>query len=525
MKKYILYKVAAVALLFGQVSCGDAFLSEEPSSSLPIDGYYNTSDHILESAVAAYDPMQWYDGDFNPMNLLWDCMSDDVYVGGSSTSDSGHLHLISQFRSDPRNTVGGFWSANYSGINRSIRLIDNAKKSDLPENEKNLYVAEGRALRAWYYLCLWKTWGNIPFYMENLEFPYVAEQKTPKDVYNIIVADLEEVLEQHILPMKQPDALAGRMTQATASMIYAEFVMYQNDESRYPKALEYMQDIIDSGQYQLVDGSDYDNLFAVETEWNQEIIWDINYYSNANASDGTMFPTFIGIAGLRYENAKGTTVGPLTEFNSGGWGFGPVAKEAYDAFEEGDLRRDIAILNMDKYIKEMANNGVVVAYDGRYQNTGFFMRKYLGRPNGRVPSTNGDSNWENNKHIYRYAETLLNAAELGLATGDVNAQSYFDEVRERAGVAPKLLTLDNIIDERRLEFVGEGKRYFDLVRTGKASTILKQGGGVVLKDKENMVWGGSAIPERVDWTESKKYIPIPQDEIEASRGAIKQNPY
>lgn len=524
MKKYILY-FTVFAMMFGVTSCGDGFLSEEPSSSLPIDGFYNTNAHILESAVAAYDPLQWYVGNFNPMNLLWDCMSDDVYVGGSSTSDCRHLHLISQFRSDPRNTVGDFWSANYSGINRSIRLIDNAVASNLPENEKELYIAEGRALRAWYYLCLWKTWGNIPFYMENLEFPYVAEQIKADEVYSAIVTDLENVLDKNILPMKRTDELAGRMTQAAASMIYAEYVMYQMDKSRYPKALKYMKDIIQSGQYQLVSGTDYDNLFAVETEWNQEIIWDINYYSNANASDGSMFPTFIGIDGLHYDNAKGTTVGPLTEFSSGGWGFGPISKETYDAFEENDLRRDVAILNMDKYIKEMAENGVTVTYGGRYQNTGYFMRKYLGRPNGRVSSSNGDSNWENNKHLYRYAEVLLNAAELGLATGDADAQDYFDQIRIRAGVNTKPLTLENLIEERHLEFVGEGKRYFDLVRTGKATSVLKSGGGVVLLDKQNMIWGGSAIPERLDWTENKKYLPIPQSEIEASRGAIKQNPY
>jgi len=93
----------------------------------------------------------------------------------------------------------------------------------------------------------------------------------------------------------------------------------------------------------------------------------------------------------------------------------------------------------------------------------------------------------------------------------------------------KPVSVDNLIDERRLEFVGEGKRYFDLVRTGKAATVLKAGGGVILKNKETMEWGGQAIPERQAWNPNKKYIQIPQDEIEAtaSKGeefAIKQNP-
>ena len=532
MKKFKLYSLVATTLAFGFASCGDDFLTEEPASSVPIEGYYTTNARIMESAVAAYDPMQWYDyfSGWCPLSFMWDCQSDDVYVGGSNTTDQSQLHLISQYKSDPNNSIGGFWSANYSGINRSIRLIDNATASDLPDADKNLYIAEGRALRAWYYLCLWKTWGNIPLYMENLSFPYIAEQKTASEVYETIVADLEEVLDQNIFPMKQEDAWAGRMTQAAASMIYTDFVMYQGDKTRYSKALGYMKAIISSGKYGLVDN--YDELYALDTEWNKEIIWDINFISkggergwgDANTTGGTVLPAMIGVDGLTYTNGKNTGIGPETEF-VGGWGFEPVAKEAYDAFEENDIRRDVAILNMDKYIKDMAAVGVTVSYGGRYQNTGFFLRKYLGRPGGKDGALDsGDLNWDNNLHLYRYAEVLLNAAELGMETGDASAQSWFDEVRRRAGLSSKALTLDNLIDERRLEFVGEGKRYFDLVRSGKAASVLKAGGGVVL-DKTTMTWGGTAIPERSAWTENKKYLPIPQSEIEAAQGTIEQNKY
>ena len=96
--------------------------------------------------------------------------------------------------------------------------------------------------------------------------------------------------------------------------------------------------------------------------------------------------------------------------------------------------------------------------------------------------------------------------------GDADAQRYFDRVRTRAGLATKPLTIDNLIDERRVEFVGEGKRYFDLVRTDKAASVLTAGGGVILQsggalnettglqDTDNMVWSGQAIdgPSQLD---------------------------
>ncbi len=541
MKKYKLYSLAAAAVLtLGLSSCGEDFLTEEPASSVPIDGYYTSESRIIESMVAAYDPLHWYDY-FNgwcPLNFMWDCMADDVYVGGSNVTDQAQLHLISQYQSDPNNSIGGLWSANYSGINRSIRLIDNATASDLPEATKNMYIAEGRALRAWYYLVLWKTWGNIPFYTENLTPPdYFAEQISADQVYNNVITDLEAVIAMNALPMKQADEWCGRMTQATVYMMYADMVMYQKDTSRYQQALNYMKEIINSTQYDLVAGEDYDQLFSYETEWTDEIIFDINYialggsrdWGTANAPGGTVYPAMIGIDGLNYNGTnKGVINGPYAEFQTGGWGFEPVAKEAYDAFEENDLRRDVAILNMDKYTKDMAEQGVNVTYGGRYQNTGFFLRKYLGRPGGNAGCTgSADMNWDNNQHIYRFAETLLNAAELGMEVGDGEAQGYFDRVRARAGLAPLPLNQENIINERRLEFVGEGKRYFDLVRTGTAAQVLTAGGGVLLLDKTTMTYTepGTAIPQRPAWTENKKYLPIPQSEIEASQGVIVQNPY
>jgi hypothetical protein len=61
-----------------------------------------------------------------------------------------------------------------------------------------------------------------------------------------------------------------------------------------------------------------------------------------------------------------------------------------------------------------------------------------------------------------------------------------------------------------LEFVGEGKRYWDLIRTGKAASVL--------------------VPDQYgyrtnSWTSNKKYLPIPQSEIDKARGTLTQNNY
>ncbi|MBO4610747.1 MAG: RagB/SusD family nutrient uptake outer membrane protein, partial [Bacteroidales bacterium] len=98
-----------------------------------------------------------------------------------------------------------------------------------------------------------------------------------------------------------------------------------------------------------------------------------------------------------------------------------------------------------------------------------------------------------------------------LTSDPTNAKIWLNKVHNRAGLTDTVdATLDNIKKERALEFVGEGKRYWDLIRWGDAPTVL----------------GPDAYGYRTNtWSESKKYLPIPQSEIDAAQGTLKQNNY
>ncbi len=539
-KKILLYSAMA-SMALSLSSCGDDFLSVEPASSLPIDGYYNTKAHIDEAVTAAYAPLAWYDyfSGWCPLFLVSDAQGDDIYVGGGSTTDQAEIHLASQYKSTSLMNFKGAWTTSYSGINRSNWVIKDAEEAtEISDTEKAAYIAEAKTLKAFYYLQLWKFWGNVPYYEKNLEFPYIAEQLSATEVYNNVIAMLEEVIKSNALPMKETNARCGHATQAFAEMLFADFVMYQKDESRYQQALGYMEDIINSNKYSLM--ADYAGIWEYSGEWCDESIYEINYSSkgskrdwgNANAPGGTVVPAMIGIDGLSYKAsaahlAENPAYAPVQELN-GGWGFCDVSKECYDLYEKDDIRRTGGILNMEDYAADYkARTGDEVTYGGRYQNTGIFLLKYLGRPGGNAGTiAAADLGWDNNQRIYRYSETLLNAAELILRTnGDVaKAQNYFNQVRNRAHASQRTVSLDNLLEERRLEFVGEGKRYYDLIRFGKAAEVLKPGGGKVLNTAKT-AYDVQGIPERIQWTESKKYLPIPQDEIEAAKGTLTQNEY
>ncbi|ADV43665.1 RagB/SusD family nutrient uptake outer membrane protein [Bacteroides helcogenes] len=506
MKKYITLGGLALAAMLGTTSCGDDFLTVQSSNQLFVDEYYNSEARIFEALVAAYDPLNWLDyaWAYTNLSMTSDIMSDDVYVGGSGPTDQGGLHKQSIFEATPTQQVAsGLWSALYSGINRS-NIVQQymGGATDISDANRKLYLAEAKTLRTFYYVWLWKFWGNVPYYTENLTYPYLHEQNTADQVYDGIITSLEEVITDNILPMRREGTEIGRVTQAFVYMMYADCVMYQKDETRYTKALGYMKEIISSGKYSLT--PNYADIWEESTgEWNQESIFEIEYFNknggrdwgSAIADGGTVYPKLIGI-----NNLNGSPD------YAGGWGFEPVRQEAYDMFDESDKRRDASILNFAHYKIENPD----ASYVGRYQDTGNFLRKYLPRVGGNEGASGAaDMNYNNNCRLYRYAETLLNAAELSLLTSG-DAQGYLDQVRTRAGVPSISATIDNILQERHLEFVGEGKRYWDLVRSGKAATVLAP---------------GSTPYRQKGWNETKKWLPIPQGEIDSAGGTLVQNPY
>ena len=314
-----------------------------------------------------------------------------------------------------------------------------------------------------------------------------------------MIADLEAAIALDNLPMRCADAEAGRVSKAMAYMLYAELVMYQNDESRYAKTLGYMNEIINSGLYDL--NPDYTQIFRPEGEWSVESIYEVNNtddnairsWGNPLAAGGTVLPTLI--------SPNNWPAG--VDGHEGGWGFCPVRQETYDRYSANDVRRDATCWNAGA----LGEN-----YNARYQDTGLFLEKYAAHTGDNArQKADAELNWNNNLRVYRYAETLLNAAELILrGAGGGSAQDYLDKVRSRAGLNSIPANLENVIEERHLEFVGEGKRYWDLIRTGKAQTVL--------------------VPDQYgyrtnSWTPNKKYLPIPQSEIDKALGTLTQNPY
>lgn len=502
MKKYI--RILSFVLLLGFTACGEDFLTISPTESQEAGGDA-TEGAIMANLASAYQILlfdSYAAQNYNSVVFMSDLRSDDVFKGGGDAGDQAMLYRLSLLDATPTELPIGLWQIYYSGISRcnnALLACENA--IGVTEARVAELRAEALFLRAYYTHWLWKFWGNIPYFTNDIPAPYMAPQYTADQIYGFIMADIDAAIESNALPMRTTAGNDGRATQAAAKMLKARVVMYQKDQSRYAEVLEDMNSIVSSGRYALVD---FASIWPREGEFNNESIFEVNHlpgeyggktWGNGWAGFGTNLPAFISPNDLNDPN----------EVFKGGWGFGPVRTSAYEIYEEGDVRRDASINKFE--------DGDYVA---RFQNTGLFMAKYAARIGYNEPPGDVDLNYENNLRIFRLAEAYLNIAELiaihGVPAGSgMSAQAALDAIRSRAGVGSITANAANIKLERRREFLGEGMRFWDLVRWGDADLLT-----------ENLPEYSSVRT----WTANKKYLPIPQSEIDRTEGEFKlvQNP-
>ena len=527
MKNIKLYiAVAVVSTGMALTSCGDSFLEPEPTTQ-GAAGAAGDPLNINSGLAASYQILgfdSYANGSYESSAFIGDIQSDDAWKGGGDANDgmNGMNLAVSMFNTSGNLTLSGTWNIYTSGITRVnsvLGLIETAtttKSTEIALIQK--YKAEALFLRAYYLYMLWRSFGAVPFQETLFEPPYLCRQLTPDEVYAQIIKDVDGSIENFTdAEMNTNDGTNdGRASLAAAYMLKARTVMYQKDQSKYQEAAKGLAAIIKSGKFALV--SDYAGMWLQEGEFGSESIFEANLipgskdWGTAWNPGGSNLPSYISPSELDDPGF------------AGGWGFCPARPEAYEMFEKDDQRRDASIRDL----RGDATGGKVgeknttpwgAKYTLRFQDTGFWMAKYCARNGYHKPTGTGDLNWCNNLRIFRYAETLLAYAELTLTTGDVDGVSGVDclnKVRDRAFGNQNHrvpLTLENIQKENHLEFVGEGHRYYDVVRWGITNVL----------HVDNVP--GLNTPR--DWKEHNKYVAIPQGDIDATKGTeyeLKQNP-
>ena len=469
-------------MILFMISCSDEFLEVEPKGTTLEDNYYTNEEEAYSGLVAVYDVVGKQSKGFENMISLLNSGSDDHFTGGGSSSDGSQLQVFSNYTISESTVAESYWDDFYQGIFRANTLLTKLPDVNMSEATKSRFTAETKTLRAMYYFELVRLFRNIPLITTPLgtDEIYSVTQADPSDVYTQIETDLLEAISDLPVTLDLANE-AGRLTQGAAKALLGKVYLYQGKNNEAAAQFADVNGTPGSTSafgYKLLD--DFSDLWVISNTYNTESIIEVAHTDQSNADwwfwgagddEGNSLNVMCGPRG--YVRTAGSTAPDY----AAGWGFNIITQNLYDALD-GDPRFDDTIEDLQAYV-----DSGEVQLDESYQYTGYYLKKFM--PLNADVSTGGGAsvlNYKQHTYIMRLADTYLMEAEALGGTG-ARAQALLDAVRARVGLAPVPVSIDAILQERRLELAGEGHRWYDLVRTGNAASALADKGFVAGKNE------------------------------------------
>ncbi len=497
MKK-LSYMILSIGLLL--LSACEDQLDQAPISDRGSNDFYRNADDFVQAVNGVYNQLRPYP--------IWhfelsEIRSDNMYVpGAGGVRDYSAINNFNKTLATAT-FINDTWNAYFNGVMRANTVLNQLTAALVPEEAlRSRIEGEAKFLRAMFYFDLIRWFGPVPLItepvtpLEALDIP----RSPVADVYEIIVADLQEAITK--LPDAYDAANVGRATSYAARGILARVYLTRSGPQLHPDgpglgtddyeaALTLLNEIINSGQYALLDS--YESIFDYDNENNEEIVFDIQYQTGG-----------LGIGGeyvsQQYSEAFSRAVG--IPFPGGSFPDAPKtpSEDLISSYAATDVRKEASI--QEGYTDQ---NGNFVPEP--------FIVKYLDLSQLGVDRFDFELNYP----VLRYADVLLMKAEAilqGASGSQAEVDGIVNAVRARAGLpAMANVTLTILLEERRYEFAGEGLRWHDLVRTG---TVLSEiNGWLSTLDTEVM-------PNSID--ETLILYPVPQNQLDIKQGLYEQNP-
>ena len=492
MKKIVFYIIITLS-----VSGCSKLLNKEPIGVLSENSVYKTESDAIQAITAAYNPLLNFAGIDG--YSIYDIITDNALKGGEGPSDGSYFNEIANFIIPTSNDVAlQAWTTGYLGVHRSNLVLEHVPSIEMNEQLKARIIGEAKFLRALFYLDLVRWFGKVPL----IDKPVTANealsipQSPVGEIYNLIISDLKFGSDN--LPETYAAAEVGRPTKYAAKGMLALTHMTRSGPTygiegpgmglnEWNQALTLLNEIIASNKHSFL--PKYSDIFSYVNENNKEVIFDVQYISGG-LGQGASFVWLLVPEG--YFNLAGLP-------NQGGIYIRPVSNTLLNSYEAGDVRKTFSI--QPGY-----------TYQGTTE-TRSFIKKYVDI--SRYGRNRVD--WPINFIVQRYTDILMMKAECilkGAPGTQVEVDAIVNQVRLRAGLTPKLNnTLPQLMAERQREFVGEGLRWHDLVRSGMVETVMP-------------AWIAAEDVQKQIQTFQKNYIiyPIPQSELDVKQGLYTQNP-
>ena len=507
MKKLISYIVFAAGIGLLIPSCSKN-LDLSPVSSISDANFWKTPDQFDAFVSGIHSRFRSHNSSFQALGEL----RSDIYgtEAGSASTFTGEatqgiermwLQTLDLDNAGVSN-FGGF----YSNIVQLNLLISKLNSTDIvPNATKSYYLGIAHGMRAYYYFHLVRSWGDVVIQSDPVTSIDISNLAKPASAAAEVMSLIKDDIEKSLAAFGSNYTFRNTKSywsKAATLMLKSEVFLWTSyrgggnaDANTALVALNDIQTNVPSLALQ----SSYPSVFATTNRGNNEIIFSIRYVLN-EATMGFLSSSFLPQTGLivNFHDSAAVRQFNVTADNWGGLLRAPVRVATYRKFDDKDSRKWASV--------QAAYNRPSV---GVYVIAGCFVNKFQGEQNA------GSRALTNDYPIYRYADLLLLKAEAKILLGQDPA-AEFNLVRARAFGSnynaavygfpnqPGDTDAKNaLLQERLLEFVLEGKRWYDLRRLG-----------------DSYVYANT----RVLPTESYKLLwPIDRSSLTNNR-ALKQNP-
>jgi hypothetical protein len=500
MKRLIYSFLLSSLVLLVCTNC-EEFLAEDPRQIVSPANFFNTEAEVKSAVNGLYNI-------YKNNSLHAKIGLDRFYENGadvigpnrafgqveaiqSYTINEGNIGDISQGGGAPLT-----WQDLYLIIQNANLILESLEGKDFNEETKNQLMGEALFMRSYSYYHLTNLWGAVPYFRDNLLIDEIRQlgRTDAEQIRNDIVADLESA--QGLLPGSYSNNELSRASSWAAATLLVKIYLIQND---WQRARDKAVEIINNSPHALLD--DYAAVFDPNNEYNEEIIWTIDFVKDINQDDWPDHFT----PRIRDEPKNSDERPALSEElsirNEGftGYGLAIPLPDFVNEFPMDDLRRP---------------SNIATTYLGFELNFPYMPKMWnldqINSPRGN----HGD-----NKIIFRMADVFLMAAEAeNELNGPAGAYQYLNAVRERAYEPDQPLSglsqqqfREAIYDERRWELGGEGHRRMDLIRWGILLDVVRETEYRIYNPAENIE------PKHV-------LLPIPVEELRLNPALLESDP-
>ncbi len=439
MKRYYIYIFFLLILLN---SCSEDFLDVKSREVVEA----SDSEEVYEPEVyvnGIYGMFTDWNYAFSFLGVT-EIISDNADKGSSPTDTGGDKDQFDKLTfTSTAGSLRAMWGHWYKSIGRATAAIDYTESFGLrDEDYKNRLIGEAKFLRALNYFYLIRGWGAIPIQENDLTL-----RASVDDVYDYIEADLLFAVDNLPEKSEYADEDLGRATKGAAEALLSKVYLYQED---WQNAYDYANEVISSSEYDLVE--DYSVLWHASSENGSESIFEFQARGESTAHGVQQYS--------QTQGARGTS--------GWGWGFNVPSEDLVTAFnDEGDLiRRDATVIFAGETM-----------WDGREVSSSVENPYYNEKAYSSANAGAGDT--DKNIRYMRLGEVYLIRAEALNELGDTpNALLDLNKIRNRVNLEDSESSTQEeerqaIWNERRLELAFEHDRWFDLVRTGQAASVMQ----------------------------------------------------